>query len=187
MPTTIAPIEPRTGTDLIDAAAGGQSLTVGEATDLLEYYLTNKALPGSDAHKDLEVELGDGEQARKFGCTIRTIEWSEWQDAIERATDKATGDYDRFVSSSWVVARALTRPALGPAISRLHEEAKRSSDGKIDGPDGRVAPPTDAAMLLRRMFATQSGSLLELSVEVLKISRLAGDTQSVREVAAAKN
>lgn len=188
MPTDAPPKpEPRTGSDLIGAAAEGLPMTGSEAGDLLDYYLTNKGLPGKGKAKDLNVELGYGDDVRTFRCSIHTVEWSEWQDSLIRATNEKTGDFDRFVAASWCLARALVTPKLGPAVVRMQQEAKDSPDGKIDGADGgRVGPPKDAAHLLRRMFADQSGALLELNGKVLEISRLANDSQSVREVEAAK-
>lgn len=193
-PSTPVKPEPdtRTGTDLIDAAAAGEPLTDSEPGDLLDYFLTNKALPGADTVKALTVELGDGPNAKRFSCAIHPVEWSEWQDAIERATDPKTNDFDRYVAASWCTARALVTPKLGPAVVRMQKEAQAAPDGKIDGPPGddgnptRIGPPTDGAHLLRRMFAKCSGALLELNAQVLTVSRLANDSQSVREVEAGK-
>ena len=186
MPSVPAP-PARTGNDLIDAGANGEPLTGTESDDLLEYFLTNKSVPGSKTPKTLEVELGHGDDVRKFRCQIRRVEWSEWQDSIERATDQKTGDFDRFVAASWCVARALVSPVMGPAVVAMQNEAQKSPDGKIGGKGGeRIAPPTDAAHLLRRIFAEQSGALLELNAQVLTISRLANEPQSVREVEAGK-
>lgn len=196
MPTD-TPVKPepdtRTGVDLIDAAAAGEPLTGSEPGDLLDYFLTNRAMPGSKTPKNLTVELGHGDAAKRFACAVRPVEWSEWQDSIERATDAKTGDFDRFVAASWCAARALVTPVLGPTIVRMQAEAQAAPDGKIDGPPGddgrptRIGPPSDAAHLLRRMFATSSGALLELNGQVLTISRLANDQQSVREVEAGKD
>lgn len=180
--------EPRTGENLIDAAAGGEPLTPRESDDLLSYYLSNDEMPGDTDVTPLTVRLGHGARAREFACEVHAIEWKEWQDAIERSTDKATGDFDRFVSSSWVVARALVKPKLGPTVVAQQNEAKGNDDGKIAGPNGaRVDPPTDAADLLRRMFRKQSGALLELSAKVLELSKLANDGErAVKEVEAGK-
>lgn len=176
------------GPSLIERSSLGETLSTGEAGDLLEYYLTNKGLPGGKKVKPLELTVGHGDDVGTFKCSIRAIEWTEWQDSIERATDKKTGDLDRFVAASWAVARALVTPKLGTAVAQLQAQAKTEADGKIAGEDGeRISPPTDGAHLLRRMFGRQSGVLLQLSSEVMEISRLANDSQSVREVTAAKN
>lgn len=140
----------------------------GVDTDFVDYFLTNNGLPGEDDPHPLEFKIGDGARARKNVWQVRTIGWAEWQDARERATDDDTGAFDAFVSSSYVVARALVEPRLGPKVSRAQKE------------NGKHAP-RDAAELLRRMFRKQSGVLLELSAEVLAISKLAqSDKPSVR-------
>lgn len=178
----------RSGGDLIDAAADGHALAPQESDDLVAYYLSNGELPGDTDVEELEVTLAHGSKARKFKCSVHPIEWSEWQDARERATNEKTGTFDAFVSSSWVVGRALVTPKLGPTVARLQQEASRSDDGKIAGPKGsRIDPPEDAAHLLRRMFRKQSGSLLELSGKVLEVSKLQNDIGSVKEIEAAKN
>jgi hypothetical protein len=165
----------RTGSDLIDAAAAGDRLAPQESDDLLAYFLTNQGLPGDTEVTALSVELGHGQSTRKFSCEVKAVEWSEWQDAIERATNEKTGGFDRFVSSSWVVARALVTPKLGPTIVRMQSE---NSD----------TAPADAAALLRRMFRKQSGALLELAAKVLELSKLANDGESsVKEIEAGKD
>ena len=169
---------PRNPADLVDAAVRGEALGAKESDDLLAYYLSNDALPGDADALPVTVELGHGAKARKFACEIHPIEWSEWQDARERATDQKTGEFDAYVSASWIVARALITPKLGPTV-RLQQEAAKADDGK-------GSPPTDAADLLRRMFRRQSGSLLELSGKVLEISKLQNDNESVKEVEAGK-
>lgn len=185
---TLEDAERRGRSELLDAAEAGNGLSPAENDDLVAYYLSNDELPGDTSVTDVEVTLGRKPIERKFKASVHPIEWSEWQDARERATDDKTGQFDAYVSSSWVVARALVTPKLGPTIARLHNAAKASEDGKIDGPDGsRIDPPADAAHLLRRMFRKQSGALLELSAKVLELSKLQNDSNSVREVEAAKN
>lgn len=155
---------------------------------MVAYFLSNDELPGDSAEHDLTVKLGHGPKAKQFACTVRSIDWDTWQDARERATDEKTGKFDAYVSSSWVVARALFKPALGPTVQRLQAVAKAADDEKIDGPKGsRIDPPADAAHLLRRMFHRQSGALLELSAKVLEVSKLQDDPSTVREVEAAGN
>lgn len=163
--------EPRTGRGLIDAAAAGDTLSQPESDDLLAYYLTNESLPGDDDIVELEVKLGNGAKARRFRCSVHTIEWSEWQDAQERATNDKN-ELDSYVMSSWIVARALVTPKLGPTVLKLQSESEDA--------------PSDSADLLRRMFKSQSGALLELSAKVLTISKLQGDNGTIREVEAAK-
>lgn len=163
----------RAGADLIDAAAGGAELKAKEADDLLGYFLTNEGMPGDEDVVDLELTLGHGDRARAFKCSIHTIEWSEWQDARDRATDVKTGEFDTYVSASWIVARALVTPKLGPTIMAMQAEDKDTAPG-------------DSAALLRRMFKRQSGALLELSGKVLEISKLQNENNAVKEVEAGK-
>lgn len=169
------PAEPsgRSGRELVDAAANGGGLTEAEHGDLLDYYLSNNELPGDADELSLTVELGHRSK-RTFSCVVHPIDWDEWQDARQRATSEKTGRFDAFISSSWTVARALVTPKLGPTVARLQSEDPKGA-------------PSDAAHLLRRMFAKQSGALLELSGKVLEISRLQDDANSVKEVEAAKN
>lgn len=177
----------RGGVQLIDAAAEGLNLTPGESDDLVAFFVSNGEMPGDKAPLPLELKLGHGSAAKTFKCAIKPITWSEWQDARKRATNETTGDFDPYVSSSWVVARSLVKPILGPTVLRMLDEAKEAEDDKIAGPGGkRIDPPTDSAELLRRMFEKQSGVLLELSGKVLDISKLQGDNQSVKEVEAGK-
>jgi hypothetical protein len=166
--------EPRTGSELLTAAALGEGLTPAEHDDMVAFYLSNEGLPGDDEITDLTVKLGHGSKARTFACSVHPIEWSEWQDARERATNEKAGRFDAFVSASWIVARALVTPKLGPTVARLQAE----DPGKA---------PEDAAQLLRRMFRKQSGALLELSGKVLEISKLQEENESVKEIEAAKN
>jgi hypothetical protein len=161
--------EPRSGDDLIAAAARGDDLVVKEQQDLLDYFLTNGELPGDTKPHPLEWTVGDGPAARKSVWQVRRIGWEEWQDSRERATDEKTGVFDAYVSASWVVGRALLQPQLGPKIQRLQREAGDKA-------------PQDAAALLRRMFRKQSGVLLEISGEVLRISKLQADNGSVRSL-----
>lgn len=182
----------RSGDDLIDAAGAGAPLHPSDQVDLLDYYLTNAGLPGDDDPVPVEFTIGQGKGERKDVWDVRTITWEEYQDAVDQATDEKTGERDVYVTASWVVARALIKPQLGPVVLRQQAEAQASADGKIPGPDGaRIKPPSDAAQLLRRMFAKQSGILLELSGEVLAASKLGingtGGVRTLdREVAAGK-
>lgn len=176
------------GAALIDAAADDRSLGQKASDDLLAYYLSNEGLPGDDSVTPLTVKLGHGDGVREFGCEVSTIEWDEWQDARQRATNEAEGTFDAYISASWIVARALVTPKLGQTVARQQEEASKATDGKIEGPKGeRLTPPTDAAHLLRRMFRRQSGALLELSGKVLELSKLQNENGAVKEVEAAKN
>lgn len=159
--------EPRTGDDLIDAAANGLALAEREKQDLLDYYLTNEGLPGDDEERDVEFTVGEGRTARKNVWKVRTIEWDEWKDAVERTTDEKTGERDTYATASYIVARALQTPKLGPIVKRLQNE------------QGDKAP-ADAAAFLQRMFAKQSGVLFALSAEVLRLSKLQDDNGSVR-------
>lgn len=178
----------RSSDALIDAAAAGEALRPSESDDLLGYFLTNGSLPGDNEPQSLTVKLGRGAHARDFACSVRPVEWSEWQDSRTRATDEKTGEFDAYVATSWNVARALVSPKLGPTVLRQQKEAETSGDGKIAGPNGsRIDAPTDAAELLRRMFKRQSGALLEIGAKVLEISKLQSDTSSVREVEAGKD
>lgn len=167
------PSEPRTGDALIDAAAEGADLSTKESDDLLAYYLTNDGLPGDTDVTPLTVRLGNGKAARDFRAEVHTIEWTEWQDARERATDEKTGEFDAYVSASWIVARALVTPKLGPAVARAQQQNPETA-------------PADGADLLRRMFRSQSGALLELSAKILELSKLQGNQGTVREVEAGK-
>ena len=167
----------RSSAELLDAAASGAGLSSKESDDLLAYYLSNNALPGDADTVSLTVELGHGAKARKFACEVHPIEWSEWQDARERATNDKTGEFDAYVSASWIVARALVTPKLGPTVVGLQKDAEHG---------GESDAPTDAAHLLRRMFSKQSGALLEISGKVLEISKLQNDNESVKEVEAGK-
>lgn len=171
-PEREASIPPRGGDELLNAAAAGEKVTPIEHDGLVDYFLANGELPGDTKPVDLSVTLGRGAQAREFHCTLAPITWDEWQDARDRATDK-DDKFDVYVQSSWVVARALRRPQLGPTVTRLQRETDN--------------PPRDAADLLRRMFARQSGALLELAGKVLEISGLQDGAASVKEIDAAKN
>lgn len=162
----------RRGRELVDAAAVGGSLSPAENDDLVAYYLDHEELPGDSEPKDLTVTLGTGRKAKVFSCSVHAIEWDEWQDARERATTSER--FDAYVSSSWIVARALVTPKLGPTVARLQAEKPDSA-------------PENAAELLQRMFRKQSGALLELSGKVLELSKLQSDSDSVKEVEAAKN
>lgn len=187
----------RTGDELIGAAAAGKDLRGDEQADLLDYYLTNRGLPGDRKPRPVKVTLGDDGEQVTDTWRVRRITWDELRDANEHATatDQATGEQmtDRYVMSSWVVARALQFPPLGPAVKAQQDEAAAAPDKKIDGPTPgeRIDPPADAAEFLRRMFATQSDVLFELSGYVLRISKLTGQGGSVKaldeEVAAGKS
>lgn len=168
----------RTGDDLISAAADGAKLTGQESEDLLGYFLTNGGLPGDDEPHPVEWMVGEGKRARKNVWMVRTIQWEEWQDAVDRTTND--GQRDTLETASWIVARALVTPRLGPAVQRQQSEAAASADGKTDWKGERVAPPSDAAELLRRMFAKQSGVLLAISSEVLRLSKLSANVGGVR-------
>lgn len=154
-----APPAPRRGDDLIQAAAEGGPLLVSEAEDLLAYFLTNAGLPGDDEPVPVEWEAGNGRGTRKNVWHIRPLAWEEWQDARQRAIDPATGRFDGFVVASYTVARTLVRPQLGPTVKDLQARDPKSAPG-------------DAAELLRRMFARQSGVLIDLHAKVLEISKL---------------
>jgi hypothetical protein len=162
-----APPAPRSGDEVIAAAARGDSLSAGEHHDLLAYYLANGELPNADEAVPVEFTVGRGDKARKDVWHIKKIRWEDWQDARERATNKKSGVFDPFVAASWNVARALVEPKLGPSLVELQQA----------DPDNA---PSDAAALLRRMFSTESGVLLELSGEVLRLSKLQDDNESVR-------
>lgn len=181
----------RSGPDLIDAAAAGKTLGDGEQADLLGYFLTNAGLPGDSTPDLVEFTTGRGEDARTEVWDVRRIDYDEWEDSRKRASDVAAGKFNASLQASWIVARALVRPNLGPAVLRQQEEAKAAADGMIDGPEGqRIRPPTDSAHLLRRMFARQSGVLMDISRQVLVISKLDDESQSAkiveRDVAAGK-
>jgi hypothetical protein len=144
----------------------------GDEDILLDYFLGNSPRPGQTGRLTLEAEAVDGKVWR---CTVRALEWAEWKDCETRARDKETGEFDVFVYSSWVVARALISPVLGPMLDRIKNEK---------GPDN--APP-DAAALLRRFFGMQSGSLIVMQRKVIEFSKL--DEQGgggVKEVEAGK-
>lgn len=176
----------RHGDALSEAAAAREPLTKEESQDLLDFYLSNNELPGDDEPLTLTTTLGHGKAERELGVTVHTILWEEWQDSRERATVKDV--FDPFVSASWIVARALITPKLGPVVAAQQAEAQASADKMIEGPKGtRIPPAADAAHLLRRMFSKQSGALLELSGKVLGISKLQDGVSSVREVEAGKD
>lgn len=165
----------RSADDLIDAAAAGHALAPEESDDLVAYFLSNDALPGEATVIDISVDVGYGDDSRTFRCSVRPIEWSELQDANERATDSATGDFDAYVGASWQVARTLITPKLGPIVARLQKENPETA-------------PDNAAALLRRMFRRSPGSLLEIAQKILRISRLQnGGSAAVKEIEAAKN
>lgn len=171
----------RTGDDLLGAAADGLTLSPREQQDLLDYFLTNGGLPGDDESRPVEWSVGDGASARKNVWMVKTISWDEWKDAVERTTDEKTAERDTYATASYIVARALVTPQLGPIVHRQQEQAKGEADKKIAGPGGsRLDPPEDAAVLLQRMFAKQSGVLFALSAEVLRLSKLQEDSGSVR-------
>jgi len=175
----------RSGDELIAAAAKGEDLSIDESADLLDYFLTNGGLPGDNDPHPIEWFVGEGKSERKQVWHVRRIGWDEWTDAETRGRNEDTGEIDSYVVASWVVARALLQPALGPKVKALQEQASKSDDGKIDGVDERgnrtrVPPPEDAADLLRRMFRTQSGTLLTMSYCVRDISRLSVNSVHAR-------
>lgn len=170
----------RDGDDLITAAAGGGPLSEREKVDLLDYFVANGQLPGDAKPKRLEFTIGSGPEAVSNVWQARRIGWEEWFDAQQRATDDKTGQLDGFIAASYVVARALIDPKLGPVVNRQQQLAERASDKKIDSPEGRIEPPADSAMLLRRMFRKQGGVLLELSSEIRRHSKLTVEGGSVR-------
>lgn len=177
----------RSGDDLIAAAAKGEDLREDEQVDLLDYFIANGDLPGDDDPVPLEFEIGEGRKRRTNTWQVHRIGWDEWTDAESRGRDEESGRFDGFVIASYVVARALVLPQLGPKVKAQQEEAKANPDGKIDGRDEngnpiRVKPPLDAAELLRRMFAKQGGTLLSMSAEVRRISKLSIDQQSARTI-----
>jgi hypothetical protein len=157
----------RSGDELITAAARGESLSEEDAGDLLDYFLANGDLPGDDEPVPVEFEIGMGRAVRKQVWQFRRIGWDEWVDAEGRGKDEKTGSFDGYVAASYVVARALVAPALGPGVLRLQKADPKSA-------------PQDAAELLRRMFKKQSGTLLSLSIDVRRISRLGQDQKSSR-------
>lgn len=169
------------GDELISAAAKGESLRGDEQADLLSYYLTNDGLPGDDKPRPVRVTVGEGRHERTTTWQVRTIAWEEWQDAIDRTTDEQTGMRDTFATASWIVARALVDPKLGPALKVLREKAAAEPDGRRPGPGGeRLDSPADAAGVLRQMFRKQSGVLFELSATVLTLSKLQTENGSVK-------
>lgn len=155
------------GDDLIGAAARGEKLSDESAGDLLDYYLANGDLPGDDEPVPVEFEIGTGRALRKTVWHFRRIGWDEWLDAEDRGRDEKTGKFDGYIAASYVVSRALVKPLLGPGVTKL----QRADAGKA---------PADAAELLRRMFMKQSGTLLSLSIDVRRISRLGQDQKSSR-------
>lgn len=165
------PSASRTGDELIAAGerAGSQNdeLSGQEQTDLLDYFLTNKGLPGDDAPIDVEWTIGEGDAKRSNVWKIKPIGWDEFTDARERATDPKTGVFDSYTQASWIVARALVEPKLAPTVGKMQK----------DDPD---KAPQDASALLRRMFRRQSGVLLEINIKVLEISKLTNENNSVR-------
>lgn len=171
--------EQREGNDLMDAAARGAGLTATEENALLDYFLGDAPAPNSGEELDLAVtirrEERDGETIPvEWPCTVRAIDWGEWQDSQKRGVD-SEGSLDIFVQSSWVVARALKKPLLGAMLKRIQEEKPE-------------AAPQDAAALLRRFFAKQPGSLIYIQRRVLELSKLDEMGQGgVREVEASKN
>jgi hypothetical protein len=163
---------------LITRAAEGDRLAGDEQVDLLAYFVDNGSLPGDDDRYPLEFETGD-ERGRTIRNTwwVRRLEWDEWQDNLERATD-SDGKRDNYVACAWNVARTLVEPQLGPRVLAMREQ----------DPDGA---PEHAAELLQRMFARQASVLVDMSAAVLSLSRLSGTERSARildhqEVAAGK-
>lgn len=169
---------PRTGEDLIAAASRGAGVTPGEEDALLAYFLGDAPQPNAQEQRDFDVELGAG---RTWHCTLRSIDWAEWQDAQKRAIDTSTGSLDIYAQASYVVARAMVRPLLGRMLEQIRE-AKQAA-----GADATTIP-ADGAQVLRQAFARQAGSLIYLQRKVLELSKLdeAGEG-GVREVEAAKN
>jgi hypothetical protein len=169
----------RDGDELIRVAAQGRTdtLTDREHEDLLAYFIGNGELPGDTSPVPIEWTIGEGNAARTNTWRFRRIRWEEWHDAQTRATNETTSVFDGYEAASYVVARALVEPALGPWLQRLITT------------DGEKAP-RDAAELLRRMFATQAGVLLSMSADIRRISKLSvegGYTRTLgEEVQAAK-
>lgn len=178
---------PLRGEALLDAAASGMGLLAEEEIDLVDYYLTNRGLPGDDKPRKFEVDVGNGETKRTAVWTVRPIEYDEWRDANQQAYDEEKDQTNAYIVASLTVARSLVHPKLGPAVARLRALAEAEADGKIEEADGtRRRPPRDAAELLRRMFARNSGSLFELSGNVTRISKITDGGSLVREVEAGK-
>lgn len=157
---------PRSGDDLISAAAKGETLDAQEQQDLLDYFLSNGELPGDSDEVSMEFEIGEGKTRRKNTWVVHRIGWDDWTDAQQRGTNQEEGTFDGFITASYVVARALVNPKLGPAVRRAQEQ------------DSKTAPE-DAADLLRRMFKKQSDALLSMSAEIRRISKLTSQ-QSAR-------
>jgi hypothetical protein len=168
----------RRGDDLIGAAASNAGMTAGEEDALLAYFLGDAPAPNAGAQKTYTVDVGEG---RQWTCTLRSIDWAEWQDAQKRALNTATGTLDLYEQASYVVARGMVRPLLGRMLENIREQTG-ANGGDLS------AVPSDGAAMLRRFFAKQAGALIYLQRKVLELSRLdeAGEG-GVKEVEAAKN
>jgi len=157
----------------IERSAAGDALAPQDAAVLLEHFLDTGSINNEDEPVPIAVKVGHGKAAKEYLWKVRAISWDEWDDSRTRATDDATGEYQAFTAASYMVARALVEPQLGEVVKRL----------RASKPEGA---PADAAALLRRMFARESGALLELNGKVLEISKLMMDNNAVREVEAGK-
>lgn len=163
-----APADPEGGA--LEAAAAGESITGADVNVLRDYFLGNGTRPGDAVVKDVQVKLPDG---ARWALQIKAISYGEWQDAQERGTDDESGKQDAFVTASWIVARAVVTPKLGPIVNQLREQR------------GETAP-RDASGLLREFFLRQPGGLLGLSQRVINMSGLGLSSELVVEVEAGK-
>jgi hypothetical protein len=170
--------EPVEEPSLVARAAEGEDLDGTEQDALLAHYLGNEPKPGQrhDGAPELhsiEVKL-DPKGVRKWKCRVKSIRWEEWRDAQDKGTNKDSNEIDSFVISSYIVARALREPALGPVVAQLRDKL---------GPD---KAPQDSAALLRDYFVEVPGSLMSISRKVVELSNLNEGNDAVREVEAGK-
>jgi hypothetical protein len=163
---------PPTEAEAVDAAAQGTPVSRSMEEVLLDHFFGDEpaAGEGPEDRITLEIDTGAGQSMR---VQLRSLDWSEWQEAQQNARRK-DGSVDEFYLSSWVVAYTIIDSPLGRIVTRLQQEDKEHA-------------PSDAAALLRRFFRKKSGSLMAASQKVLVLSNLNAATDAAREVEAGKD
>lgn len=165
--------------DRLDTAARGGGVDAAGEDAMLAYFLGNAPAPGEKNQETLTVEIGDG---REWTCTLKSIGWAEWREAQDKAINVSTGISDMYVQASWVVARATVNPKLGRMLAQIRDAAGTDEEAQ-------KKVPSDGAAMLRSFFQKQSGSLIVLQRNVLRLSSLdeeSGGNVKVKEVEAGK-
>lgn len=163
--------EPRSGAELIRAAADGKELTNEERVDALDWFMGDDESAFTHA---IEVNVGTPKKAKWLTWEIRPVdldtlkrirEKSQGGTRQQRRRSQATGEIDEVEANIRIVIEGTVAPDLTEIA-----HSKRLTD------------PGD---VLRRKFAHKPGLLGQIAGEIMSISGY--DDEDIREVDAAGN